>query len=233
MQLYSRHRIKYEVSAVDRVDMKVGALSQHVTGPHNYAFTWSPIGVATEYVKDAIIAKDGKEQTIAALSHVEQHVINGHHYEDNYTSGGAADLPEALAATANYVAYKTLRYPGHYEWVRGQLADIGDVPDKIAVLEERMLSQIPLVEDDVVVIYAAVSSRDQHGFLRKTEHSHHILPSQVGNHMLRAIQTTTAAPLCEMAHYVLHQDVSGVVLQSEIDPDAFMSGPFVSAIYGG
>ena len=32
--------------------MKVGALSTHAHAPHFYGFTWSAIGVATEYVKD-------------------------------------------------------------------------------------------------------------------------------------------------------------------------------------
>jgi len=54
----------------------------------------------------------------------------------------------------------------------------------------------------------------------------------VGNKYLRAIQSTTAAPLCEMARMMIENDWKGTVLQSEIDPESFMKGPYVSAIYG-
>ena len=47
----------------------------------------------------------------------------------------------------------------------------------------------------------------------------------------RAIQTTTAAPLCQSAMMLLSGKYSGIVLQSQIDPTEFMSGNFVSRIY--
>jgi saccharopine dehydrogenase-like NADP-dependent oxidoreductase len=49
---------------------------------------------------------------------------------------------------------------------------------------------------------------------------------------LRAIQTTTAAPLCEAAMMLLSNKYKGVVLQSQINAQEFLSGNFVSKIYG-
>lgn len=231
MQLVEDFKHQHQVDQVQKVSMKVGALSQHVSAPHFYAFTWSPVGVATEYIKDAVVVKDGKTISIPALSGVETHVIDGVAYEDNFTSGGAADLPEALSGIASDLEYKTLRYPGHYQWVQDQIAELGS--DDIAGLQNRMLDHIPMVENDVVIVYASVKGLDQYGTLRMIDKAYKVLPSKVGNQTLRAIQTTTAAPLCEMAHQLAQGQYEGLVLQSQIDTQGFLNGAFVQPIYGG
>jgi hypothetical protein len=43
----------------------------------------------------------------------------------------------------------------------------------------------------------------------------------VGNHQLRAIQTTTAAPLVQAAQLLLEQSYKGVLLQSQINSKEF------------
>jgi saccharopine dehydrogenase-like NADP-dependent oxidoreductase len=48
---------------------------------------------------------------------------------------------------------------------------------------------------------------------------------------LRAIQTTTAAPLCQSAMMLLTDKYRGVILQSQIEPNEFLSGSFVKRIY--
>jgi saccharopine dehydrogenase-like NADP-dependent oxidoreductase len=233
VKLFEDFTHAFKVDQVDSISMKVGALSQHAPAPHFYAFTWSPIGVATEYLKDAVVVKNQKTVAVPALSGVQTHIINGETYEDNYTSGGAADLPSAFAGKVKDLDYKTLRYPGHYAWVENQLSQMQEGDDQIKQLERTMLDQIPMVEDDVVIVYASVQGKDADGKLRKVEKSYKVLPSKVGNQTLRAIQSTTAAPLCEMAHLMLQKDLKGLILQSQVETDTFLNGDFVKAVYGG
>ena len=54
----------------------------------------------------------------------------------------------------------------------------------------------------------------------------------VGKYRLRAIQTTTAAPLLQAAHLLLELPQRGVILQSQIDPEPFLNGKFVRKVYG-
>lgn len=231
-QLYNKFKAEYGNDMLETMTMKVGAVTPHASAPHYYAFTWSPIGVATEYLKDAIVVKDYKTISIPALSGRETLYINGKEYEDNFTSGGAADLPAAFEGKIKDLDYKTLRLPGHYQWVDSILDTIPKGENRIKVLEKTMLDQVPAVEDDVVIVYASVSGKDENGKLRKIEKAYEVAPSKVGNKYLRAIQSTTAAPLCEMARMMIEKNWSGTVLQSEIDPESFMNGPYVSAIYG-
>ena len=57
-------------------------------------------------------------------------------------------------------------------------------------------------------------------------------PTKVGNKTLRAIQTTTAAPLVEMAMMMIRKNMKGVILQSQVPAKEFMEGTFVKAVYG-
>lgn len=221
----------YGVEKVDKIEMKVGALTDHAVAPHFYGFTWSPVGVATEYLKNAQVMRDFQKTELPSLSERNTILIDGIAYEDDLTSGGAADLPDALAGKVRSLDYKTLRHPGHYAWVQNQLADAAQAADPIAALQQRMEAVIPHMEDDRVVLYAAVEGRDADGTLRRRETAKLIRPLMVGKHRLRAIQTTTAVPLIESAMMLLEGKHKGVVLQSQLDPKRFLEGYFVKKVY--
>jgi saccharopine dehydrogenase-like NADP-dependent oxidoreductase len=232
--LYQEFSETYEVEKVDYIGMKVGALTQNASAPHFYGFTWSPIGVATEYVKEAIAIRDYKKTTVPALSAQEIIIIDGQSFEVDLTSGGAADLPDAFEGIVQNMDYKTIRYPGHYDWVKGILAANAekDAQARIDILQQEMMDKIPHLEDDVVVIHCNVIGKDSKGTLRSIEKTYFIGNQEVGNQTLRAIQTTTAAPMCECARMLLEGGYSGPVFQSQLDPFEFMEGNYVKEVYG-
>lgn len=230
--LFQKFTAEHGVSKVDNLDMKVGALSKNARSPYFYAYTWSPIGVATEYVKDAIVVEDYETKLIPSLSRTETLLLDGVAYEDDFTSGGAADLPKALSGRVKHLNYKTIRYPGHYNWAKNIIAETPAGKDKVEFLHNTMMSNIPAVEDDVVIVFASVKGKDANGVLRAMEESLHIYPSKVGKHTLRAIQTTTAAPLCESARLLLNGGLKGAIFQSQLDTNSFLNGPYVKDIYG-
>jgi len=232
--LYMEFKDSYGVEKVDYIGMKVGALTQNAMAPHFYGFTWSTVGVATEYVKDAIAIRDFKKVTLPALSEQESIIIEGTPFEVDLTSGGAADFPDAFEGIAKNLDYKTIRYPGHYGWVKNILKNQeGKSSDeKINFLQDEMESNIPHLEDDMVVIHVNVIGKDSNNVLRSIEKTYFIGNQEVGNQTLRAIQTTTAAPLCEAARMLLEGGYKGPVFQSQLDPFEFMDGIFVKEIYG-
>ncbi|MEP6944947.1 MAG: saccharopine dehydrogenase C-terminal domain-containing protein [Acidobacteriota bacterium] len=231
MELYSRFVNEYENEKVERIGMKVGALTAHAHEPHFYGFTWSPIGVATEYVKESRVIRDYAITERPALSSRETIVIGARTYEADLTSGGAADLPDYFVGKTRELDYKTLRYVGHYKWVESVLETLpkdADLPDH---LHGAMLQAVPSVEDDLVLVHASVDGFDSNGRRRMLEKAYFIKPLVVNGHTLRAIQTSTAAPLCQSAIMLLEGGVKGVLLQSRIDPEPFLQGNFVSRIY--
>ena len=228
--LFDKFCADYGVDKVERLALRVGALSQHAEAPHFYAFTWSAVGVATEYVKDAIAVRDYAKCSVPALSQRETLIIDGATYEADLTSGGAADLPEALAGRVKDLDYKTLRYPGHYAWVEKVLQDSRE-KDKIAYLQRTMEAYVPAVEADVVMVYASAQGFDKTGVRRGLAKACRILPVTIAGQTLRAIQTTTAAPLAECAAMLLTGRYQGVVLQSQLNADEFMQGRYVGRVY--
>ncbi|MFK7775697.1 MAG: saccharopine dehydrogenase family protein [Saprospiraceae bacterium] len=232
MKLFNEFCAQYGVKGIDKMSMKVGALTKHARAPHFYGFTWSPVGVATEYLKPCIAVRNGEKVLLPALSERETLIVDGITLEDNLTSGGAADLPEALAGKVKTLDYKTLRFPGHYQWVDNVLSVLPEGENRIKQLQDTMQTFVPMIEEDQVIIYASVQGKDKNGVLRAMEGSYRILPMQVGTKTLRAIQSTTAAPLAECARMLATGKWKGVVFQSELDPKSFMNGPFVSMVYG-
>ena len=231
MSLYNQFVEKYENEKVEKIGMKVGALTAHAHEPHFYGFTWSPIGVATEYVKNSVVLRNYKITKKPALSSRETIVIGARTYEADLTSGGAADLPEFFAGKARNLDYKTLRYVGHYDWVESLVRKLPKDENLPLSLQDVMLQAVPSVEDDLVLVHASVDGFDAKGRRRMLEKAFYVKPLEINGKTLRAIQTTTAAPLCESAMMLLTGNYKGVVLQSQLNPDEFMKGNFVSRIY--
>jgi len=221
---------KYGIENLERLSMRVGALTQFTESPHFYGFTWSTIGVATEYVKDSEVVRNHQIIRLPSLSERETIVINGKIYEADLTSGGAADLPHAFQDRIKHIDYKTIRYPGHFDWAKSMIGQ-GDDETKIKLLEAAMLEKVPHVEDDVIVIYVAVTGFDQDGHLRSLQQAYHIYPLEVGDITMRAIQTCTAAPLVECARLLASGDYQGVITQSQIAPEAILEGTIVRQAY--
>jgi saccharopine dehydrogenase-like NADP-dependent oxidoreductase len=229
--LYKEFVNEYGDQQVEHISMKVGALTQMTRFPHFYGFTWSPIGVATEYVKEAIVIRDGKKVSIPSLSETTALIIDGIQYEDDFTSGGAADLPDYFSGRVRHLDYKTIRYPGHYHWVREQLSDIKQTENKESVLLQKMMEQIPQAEDDIIILYISILGYDKTNVLRIKEKSIRIEPTYVGSHKLKAIQTATAAPMLEAARMLLTGKYKGPMLQSQINTAEFLNGTFVQTVY--
>lgn len=229
--LYLTATKAWGVEQVDKLEMRVGALTRHAAAPHFYGWTWSPVGVATEYVKDAIAVRDYKTVNLPSLTERKTLRMHGLAYEEALTSGGAADLPEALAGKVRDLDYKTLRYPGHYEWIEGLLKDIPEGDDRPAKLQDQMEAAIPNVEDDIVIIYAAVEGKDSGGVLRAERRAFFCPGIEVAGQRLRAIQSTTAAGIAEVLRIALEKKLTGSLLQSQVPTQEFLSGPFVSLAY--
>ncbi len=231
MSLYQKFVAQFENEKVEKIGMKVGALTAHAHQPHFYGFTWSPIGVATEYVKPSRVIRDFQITEQPALSDRETIVIGGRTYEADLTSGGAADLPEFFTGKTKRLDYKTLRHVGHYAWVDSVIRQFPNDAKLPKLLLEKFLQEVPAVENDFVLVHALVEGFDNKNVRRLIEKAFFVEPLEINGHFLRAIQTTTAVPLIESAMMLLSGDYKGVILQSQINPPELLNGNFVSKIY--
>jgi saccharopine dehydrogenase-like NADP-dependent oxidoreductase len=230
--LFQEACAEWGVEQVERLRMRVGALTDHAVAPHFYGFTWSTVGVATEYVEPAIAVRNGKIVELPSLTERLPLAIDGVPLEEALTSGGAADLPQALAGRVRELDYKTLRYPGHFAWIEGLLAKAPAGGNRAQYLLEQMERIIPHCEDDLIAIYADVEGRDRQGKLRAKRQAFFCPPVELAGQSMRAIQATTAAGVAEVLRLILKGNLKGPLLQSQIPAAEYLEGPFIRLAYG-
>jgi lysine 6-dehydrogenase len=109
----------------DSLKIYVGGLPEKPKPPFQYQLVFSVEGLINEYVEPAKILRDGKIQEIEPLTEPEDFIIPGfENLVGFHTSGGTSTLPETFKGKVGECFEKTLRYPGHFQLIRG-LYDLG------------------------------------------------------------------------------------------------------------
>jgi saccharopine dehydrogenase-like NADP-dependent oxidoreductase len=197
------------------VKMRVGALPQHPNNVLKYSLTWSTEGLINEYGNPCQAVSDGRLVEVAPLEGLEEIEIDGMRYEAFNTSGGLGSLAETHGAHLESMNYKTIRYPGHCEQMRLLMNDLKLNHDR-GTLKRILESAVPQTLQDVVIVYAAVTGR-QEGQLREENYVNKIYPQVIAGRLWSAIQVSTAAGITAVADLVLGNkgSYSGFVAQEQ------------------
>jgi saccharopine dehydrogenase-like NADP-dependent oxidoreductase len=191
------------------LDLRVGALPQVSFGPDHYAITWSPEGLMNEYINEAERKVAGVIENIAALSDEEEVIVNGIHYEGFTTSGGVGNL--AAYENIPSVEYKTLRYPGHLEFIQkmlAQSAEMDDLNDAVAAAKKAFNT----TRDDVVVMMVRAVDTDK----KSAAKGIHFYPHDALD--LTAIELTTAGTGVAVLELILRGELPAGVLRPDQIP---------------
>lgn len=174
--------------------------------------------------------EDYRKTIKPSLSDREKIVIHGTEYEADFTSGGAADLPTFLDGKMKELNYKTLRYPGHYDYIQTLKDSLGEDLTKNTLLQ-KMLETTPLHNQDKVLIYCVISGTDHEDRTFEQVHFKEIPPVNFGKLKLTAIQRTTAASLAQTAELLLTNRFKGILTQSKYPIEEYMNGRFIRDHY--
>jgi len=183
------------------VKLRVGALPQHPNNVLKYSLTWSTEGLINEYGNPCEAIFGGRATEVAPLEGLEEIEIDGTLYEAFNTSGGLGSLGDTHGQRAQSMDYKTIRYPGHCAQMRLLMNDLKLNHDR-ATLKRVLENAVPQTLQDVVVIYVAVTGR-QDGELREENYVSKIYPQLIAGRLWSAIQVTTAAAVAAVADLVL------------------------------
>jgi saccharopine dehydrogenase-like NADP-dependent oxidoreductase len=183
------------------IRMRVGALPQHPNNVLKYSLTWSTEGLINEYGNPCYAIADRRVVEAAPLEGLEEIEIDGTRYEAFNTSGGLGSLGETYGERCEQMNYKTIRYPGHCEQMRLLMNDLKLNHDR-ATLKRILENAVPQTLQDVVIVYVAVSGR-QEGELREENYVNKIYPQEILGRLWSAIQVTTAAGITAVVDLVL------------------------------
>lgn len=217
-----------EFSEIRSVKLRVGALPLHPMGQLGYSFTWSAEGVINEYLNDAEVIHNGDRKMLASLDDVESININGRQYEAFLTSGGLGTMCETLDGKVDTLNYKTIRYPGHRDGMKLLLYDLL-LKDNRKLAKEILNNALPLVDEDIVLVYAAVEGILD-GKLRRKEFSESYRNITLYNKDWRAISWTTACSISTVVDLVSEGKLKneGFIKQEEIPFEMFIKSDFGS-----
>ncbi|HKZ73020.1 MAG TPA: saccharopine dehydrogenase C-terminal domain-containing protein [Steroidobacteraceae bacterium] len=195
------HELITHFDEVRTVKLRVGALPQHPNNVLKYSLTWSTEGLINEYGNPCQAVADGRVLEVAPLEGLEEIEIDGTLYEAFNTSGGLGSLAETYGVRCESMNYKTIRYPGHCDQMRLLMNDLKLNHDR-ATLKRILENAVPQTLQDVVIVYAAVTGR-QEGELREENYVNKIYPQVIAGRLWSAIQVTTAAGITAVVDLVL------------------------------
>lgn len=219
-----------QFSEIRSVKLRVGALPLHPMGQLGYSLTWSAEGVINEYLNDAEIIHNGKRKTVSSLNDLETININGRQYEAFLTSGGLGTMCETLEGKVDMLNYKTIRYPGHRDGMKLLLYDLL-LKDNRKLAKEILNNALPVVDEDIVLIYAAVEGI-LNGNLHRKEFSESYRKITIEGKEWRAISWTTACSISAVVDMVSQEMLpdKGFIKQEEIPLDMFLNSDFGSML---
>src|SRR5690606_26554830 len=215
-----------QFSEIRAVKLRVGALPLHPMGQFGYSFTWSAEGVINEYLNDAEVIHNGKRKMVSSLDDLESININGRQYEALSTSGGLGTMCETLEGKVDTLNYKTMRYPGHRDAMKLVLYDLQLKNDR-QLAKEILNNALPLVDDDIVLVYAAVEGKID-GRMHRKEFSESYRKILIDGEEWRAISWTTACSIAAVVDMVSEGKLpgKGFIKQEDISLTEFLNSSF-------
>jgi saccharopine dehydrogenase-like NADP-dependent oxidoreductase len=211
---------------LDSVKLRVGALPQYPSNALNYNLTWSTDGVINEYCEPCEAIVNGLRREVPPLEELEEFSLDGVTYEAFNTSGGLGTLCDTLEGKVRNLNYRTIRYPGHAVIMRALLNDLR-LRDRRDVLKDILEHAVPTTLQDVVIIFVAVSGRNNGQLVQET-YANKIYSRDVDGRILSAIQITTAAAICTVLDLLAGGKLppSGFVRQEDIPLKVFLENRF-------
>ena len=206
--------------------LRVGALPLYSANRMSYYLSWNTAGLLNEYVNmcDAIVNR-GKAK-VKPLEGLEKIIIDGIEYEAFNTSGGVGTLTETFWLQINELDYKTIRYPGHVDYLRFMFEDLG-LKNNMDLANEIFNNNVPTTTDDVVIFFVKAT-----GYINDKLTEKNWVCKIYGENNMTAIERATASGVAEVLCMLKDNKLSsGFIKQEDIPFDNFINGKF-GAIYG-
>lgn len=175
----------------DDITVFVGVLPAHPENRLGYANIWGIEGLVSEYSSPCLAVRGGQLVEVKPLSEPESIYLDGTEFEAFTTAGSLDALARLHEGRVGGLVFKTLRYPGHLDYVRFLLDDLG-LAKRLYLFRSLLSTAMPHVEDDRVLICI----RRRNG---NTENSRTVTlaarPDANGT-LVSGVSTATAAHVC-------------------------------------
>ncbi|MFZ2101788.1 MAG: saccharopine dehydrogenase C-terminal domain-containing protein [Oricola sp.] len=133
------------------LEVRVGVLPAHRTNRLGYGKMWSLGGLIAEYTAPCLAIRDGRITELRPLQELEEIALAGEQFEAFTTAGTLDGLIHRYDGQVGNLIFKTLRYPGHLDYVRFLLDDLG-LSERLYQLHNLLMNGLPAISEDRVII---------------------------------------------------------------------------------
>lgn len=145
-----------QFSTIEDIEIRVGALPVNPTNAIGYYRTWNTEGLINEYIHPCPAVMNGEYKLLDPVDNLKSIIFDGLNLEAANTSGGIGSLPETYKNQARNVVYQTLRYPGHWSYIKFLKDELG-LKDNFTTYVKLFNDNIPITKQDVIYILINVS----------------------------------------------------------------------------
>ncbi len=203
------------------LELRVGALALYPSNHMKYYISWSTAGVINEYCNPCEAIWNSKKTMLQPLEGYEKVTLDGVEYEGFNTSGGVATLCDTYLGKVDNLTYKTLRYPGHRDYMKFLMDDL-NLGKRKDLLVQIFDDEVPYTTQDVVVVYVNVVGENENGFLMQKNYVNKIYGQQINGIDFSAIQIATASGVVPLIMKYKHDKAErGFIGQESVDFDWF------------
>jgi saccharopine dehydrogenase-like NADP-dependent oxidoreductase len=202
-------RLEEEMEETTRFECLVGGLPVIRHWPFQYKAPFSPLDVIEEYTRPARLRRNGKTVTVPALSELETHDFPDLGALEAFNTDGLRTL--LRTAETPEMVEKTMRYPGHAEWMRGLRAagffetrpmEIGDTQVSPKDVTARLLDRVWSFdegEEDLTIMRVRVDGIREG---QKERHTFHLLDRYDTENQTSSMARTTGYTCTAMVRMV-------------------------------
>ncbi|MET3925999.1 saccharopine dehydrogenase C-terminal domain-containing protein [Devosia sp. 2618] len=141
-----------ETRMASDLTIRVGVLPRFRVDRLGYGVSWNLDSAIDEYAYPAAAIRDGNVVQIAPMEQHETLTLDGMSLEAFTTSGGVGDLTAFQRQGIKNFTFKTLRYPGHLDYMQFLLHDL-NLRNRRDLLRSMLGTSLTRISDDVVIIY--------------------------------------------------------------------------------
>ncbi|WP_187971660.1 saccharopine dehydrogenase family protein [Aquibium microcysteis] len=140
------------------LDIRVGAIPASRTNRLGYGLIWNLDGLLSEYTRPCAAIVEGERVFLPPLSGREDFAFGEKPYEAFLTAGSIGGLAPLVAPRARNLVFRTIRHPGHLDYMLLLLDDLG-LRSRRDLLATVLRNGLPAGGADMVLIEVRADGR--------------------------------------------------------------------------
>lgn len=206
----------------DEITVFVGVLPAKPENRLGYANIWGIEGLVGEYSSPCLALRGGQLAELPPLSEPETLYLNGKELEAFTTAFSLDALARAHEGRVGGLIFKTLRFPGHLDYICFLLDDLG-LSKRLYQFRSLLATALPRSEDDRIIIAIRRRTNATESWTAR------VLEAGIdGNgQQVSAISTATASHVCATLDLILGGDAArGFIAPGVLRPTALRKSAF-------